>query len=69
MSGAADSPAPPPVAPRLVRLVLKIPDLTRRRLKARAADLGISVAAYVARLARADGVDVPELRGARQRTL
>ena len=44
MSGAADSLAPPPAAAgKLTRLVLKIPDLTKRRLKARAASLGISV--------------------------
>ena len=61
MSGAADSPAPPPAAPKLSRLVLKLPDLTKRRLKARAAVLGISVAAYVVRLARTDGVDAPEM--------
>ena len=58
MSGSADSPAP---APKLTRLVLKIPELTRRRLKACAAELGISVAVYVVRLSRADGVDVPEM--------
>jgi hypothetical protein len=58
VSGAADSLAPV-VAGKPTRLVLKLPGLTKRRLKARAADLGISVAAYVVRLARADGVDVP----------
>jgi len=60
VSGAADSPAPPPAAPKLSRLVLKLPEATKRKLKARAAELGISVAAYVVRLARADGVDVPD---------
>jgi DNA-binding beta-propeller fold protein YncE len=61
VNGAADSPAASSAAPKLTRLVLKIADLTKRRLKARATDLGITVAAYVVRLARADGVDVAEL--------
>jgi hypothetical protein len=60
VSGAADSLASLP-GPKLTRLVLKIPDLTKRRLKARAAELGISVPAYVVRLARMDGVDVSEM--------
>jgi hypothetical protein len=52
VSGAPDSPAlPPAAAPKLTRLVLKVPEATKRKLKARAADLGISVAAYVVRLA------------------
>jgi hypothetical protein len=43
------------------RIVLKVPAETRRALKARAASLGISFAAYVVRLARRDGVDVAEM--------
>ena len=48
------------------RLVLKLPEATKRALKVRAASLGISVAAYVVRLARGDGVDVPEMSGGTQ---
>ncbi len=45
----------------LDRLVLKIPPPTKREIKARAAKLGISVAAYFVSLARRDGVEVPEM--------
>ena len=45
------------------RLVLKLPPPTKRALKAKAATEGISVAAYVVRLARRDGLDVPEMTG------
>lgn len=45
----------------LDRLVLKLPPPTKREIKARAAKLGISVAAYFVRLARRDGVEVPEM--------
>lgn len=45
----------------LDRLVVKLPPPTKREIKARAAKLGISVAAYFVRLARRDGVDVPEM--------
>jgi hypothetical protein len=45
----------------LDRLVVKLPALTKREIKARAAKLGISVAAYFVRLARRDGVEVPEM--------
>ncbi len=60
MSGA-DVPAPPAGDEKLSRLVLKMPDATRRKLKGRAAELGISTAVYFVRLARADGVEVPEM--------
>jgi hypothetical protein len=43
------------------RLVLKLPPATKRAIKAKAASAGLSVAAYVVRLARRDGVDVPEM--------
>jgi hypothetical protein len=43
------------------RLVLKLPPAAKRAIKARAAFEGVTVAAYVVRLARADGVDIPEL--------
>lgn len=45
------------------RLVLKLPATTKRAIKARAASEGITVAAYVVRLARNDGVQVPEMSG------
>jgi predicted DNA-binding protein len=44
----------------LERIVIKVPAETRRALKARAARLGITFAAYVVRLAREDGVEVGE---------
>lgn len=43
------------------KLTVKVPEATSRALKVRAAELGISVAAYFVTLARRDGVDVPEL--------
>jgi hypothetical protein len=48
------------------RLVLKLPPAAKRAIKARAASQGITVAAYVVRLARQDGVDVPEAAGVDQ---
>lgn len=45
----------------LDRLVLKLPPATKRAAKMRAAELGISAAAYFVRLMRADGVNVPEM--------
>lgn len=48
------------------RLVLKLPPTTKRAIKAKAATEGISVAAYLVRLARRDGVNVPEMIGDNQ---
>lgn len=45
------------------RLVLKLPPAAKRAIKARAASQGITVATYVVRLAKKDGVEVPEVLG------
>jgi hypothetical protein len=45
------------------RLVLKLPPAAKRAIKARAASQGITVATYIVRLAKKDGVEVPEVLG------